>query len=100
MFEPLSLANGNLTFYSFVGLTPGILVSYSVFQWIGGLFGSRRGLRRRKEQYQLRHALRYLLNNPGNDEYRTNQDTAMSTALWQHHRLPQTASSLTRAMGS
>lgn len=81
MFEFLSLTNGNLTFYSFVGLTPGILVSYSVFQWIGGLFGSRRGLRRSKEQYQLRHALRYVLNTFfGSDKHRTKQGTAMSTA--------------------
>lgn len=53
-----SLLKSQELVFGFVGITPGILVSYSVFQWICGLFGSRKGLRRNEEHHQLRHALR------------------------------------------
>ncbi|KAB8226864.1 NCA2 family protein [Aspergillus alliaceus] len=44
--------------FGFVGLTPGILVSYATLRWFGGIFGNRRGLRAGRQQDELRHALR------------------------------------------
>ncbi|KAJ5175502.1 uncharacterized protein N7482_001379 [Penicillium canariense] len=44
--------------FGFVGLTPGILVSYSALRWLIGLFGNRRGLQRGKKQHALRRGLR------------------------------------------
>ncbi|KAJ5090413.1 hypothetical protein N7532_009097 [Penicillium argentinense] len=44
--------------FGFVGLTPGILVSYSSLRWLFGAFGSRRGLQRGKRQSDLRRGLR------------------------------------------
>ncbi|CAP91627.1 Nuclear control of ATPase protein 2 [Penicillium rubens] len=44
--------------FGFVGLTPGILVSFATMRWLGGLLGSRRGLRRGKQRHELRRGLR------------------------------------------
>ncbi|PWY69805.1 putative rab GTPase SrgA [Aspergillus sclerotioniger CBS 115572] len=46
--------------FGFIGLTPGILVSYTSLRWLYGLFGSRKGLRMGKQQDELRHALRTI----------------------------------------
>ncbi|KGM92626.1 uncharacterized protein PADG_11076 [Paracoccidioides brasiliensis Pb18] len=43
--------------FGFVGLTPGILVSYAVFSWIYGIFGNRAGLRRGKREGEMTRAL-------------------------------------------
>ncbi|KAE8348405.1 ATP synthase regulation protein NCA2-domain-containing protein [Aspergillus coremiiformis] len=55
--------------FGFVGLTPGILVSYASLRWVWGLFGNRKGLRAGRQQDELRHALRnahrtLILSNP------------------------------------
>lgn len=44
--------------FGFVGLTPGILVSYASIRWLFGVFGSRRGLQRGKRQGDLKRSLR------------------------------------------
>ncbi|KAE8374332.1 ATP synthase regulation protein NCA2-domain-containing protein [Aspergillus bertholletiae] len=44
--------------FGFVGLTPGILVSYTSLRWFWDLSGNRRGLRMGRRQDELRHALR------------------------------------------
>jgi nuclear-control-of-ATPase protein 2 len=44
--------------FGFVGLTPGILVSWASLRWMVGLFGNRKGLRRGKRQHELRRGLR------------------------------------------
>ncbi|CDM26702.1 hypothetical protein CBS147339_8698 [Penicillium roqueforti] len=44
--------------FGFVGLTPGILVSFATMRWLGGLLGSRRGLRKGKQRHELRRGLR------------------------------------------
>ncbi|RAK98044.1 NCA2 family protein [Aspergillus ibericus CBS 121593] len=44
--------------FGFIGLTPGILVSYASLRWLYSLFGNRKGLRMGKQQNELRHALR------------------------------------------
>ncbi|KAB8258923.1 ATP synthase regulation protein NCA2-domain-containing protein [Aspergillus pseudonomiae] len=44
--------------FGFVGLTPGILVSYASLRWFWGLFDNRKGLRMGRRQDELRHALR------------------------------------------
>jgi nuclear-control-of-ATPase protein 2 len=31
--------------FGFVGIAPGVLISYALFQWVGSAFGGRRGLR-------------------------------------------------------
>lgn len=50
-----------LTSISFVGLTPGILVSYAALSWLWGLFDSRKGLRIGRKRDDLRRALRYFI---------------------------------------
>ncbi|PYH97774.1 NCA2-domain-containing protein [Aspergillus ellipticus CBS 707.79] len=44
--------------FGFVGLTPGIMVSYATFCWLYGLLGNRKGLKMGRQQDKLRHALR------------------------------------------
>ncbi|KAJ5632218.1 hypothetical protein N7490_008557 [Penicillium lividum] len=53
-----SLLKSQELVFGFIGLTPGILVSYTSLQWVAGLFSSRRGLQRGKKRYQLRRGLR------------------------------------------
>ncbi|PGH29730.1 hypothetical protein GX50_07513 [[Emmonsia] crescens] len=43
--------------FGFVGITPGILVSYAALHWLNGLFGNRAGLRRGKKQEEMTRAL-------------------------------------------
>ncbi|KAL4869311.1 hypothetical protein BDV12DRAFT_185208 [Aspergillus spectabilis] len=43
-----------------VALTPGLLVSYVLLQWMFGLLGNRRGFRMGKKQNDLRYALRNI----------------------------------------
>lgn len=57
----LSLFRLELTGRSFVGLTPGILVSYAVFRWALGLVGNRKGLRLGRRHDELKYALRYYI---------------------------------------
>lgn len=58
--------------FGFVGIAPGVLISFAVLRWIGGLFGSRKGLRITKKQGDTVRLLRNIdrtLNNssPTND---------------------------------
>jgi nuclear-control-of-ATPase protein 2 len=46
--------------FSFVGLTPGILVSYASFRWLGSVLGNRKGIRKGNERQSLRRSLRYM----------------------------------------
>ena len=58
--------------FGFVGIAPGVLISFAVFRWLGGLFGSRKGLSRTRKQGDTIRLLRNIdrtLNNssPTND---------------------------------
>ncbi|KAJ5605070.1 hypothetical protein N7510_010224 [Penicillium lagena] len=55
-----SLLKSQELVFGFVGLTPGILVSYATLQWLAGVLGSRRGLRQGKRQDELRRGLRNI----------------------------------------
>ncbi|RAL13609.1 NCA2 family protein [Aspergillus homomorphus CBS 101889] len=55
-----SLLKSQELVFGFVGLTPGLLVSYASIRWLYGLFGSRKGLRIGRRQHELRHALRQV----------------------------------------
>ncbi|PWY66411.1 NCA2-domain-containing protein [Aspergillus heteromorphus CBS 117.55] len=46
--------------FGFVGLTPGIMVSYTTFCWLHGILGNRKGLSMGRRQDELRHALRTI----------------------------------------
>src|SRR5436189_2987938 len=46
--------------FGFVGLTPGILVCFGVFQYLASIFGGRKGLRRGKKAGQLIRVLRNI----------------------------------------
>ncbi|KAL4803890.1 ATP synthase regulation protein NCA2-domain-containing protein [Aspergillus unguis] len=46
--------------FGFVGLTPGLLISYGAIRWFFGLIGSRRGFRLGRRQDDLRYALRKI----------------------------------------
>ncbi|KAL4915143.1 ATP synthase regulation protein NCA2-domain-containing protein [Aspergillus aurantiobrunneus] len=43
--------------FGFVGLTPGLLISYASMRWFFGLLGNRKGFRSSQRQDNLRHAL-------------------------------------------
>jgi nuclear control of ATPase protein 2 len=49
-----------LNSFSFIGLTPGLLVAYASVRWVASLFDSRRGFRAGMEKQQFRRALRYV----------------------------------------
>ncbi|KAJ5532112.1 hypothetical protein N7494_008664 [Penicillium frequentans] len=53
-----SLLKSQELVFGFIGLTPGILVSYTSLQWVAGLFSNRRGLRQGKKRYQVKRGLR------------------------------------------
>ncbi|KAJ5770779.1 uncharacterized protein N7511_002830 [Penicillium nucicola] len=44
--------------FGFVGLTPGILVSFAALRWLGSLLGSRKGMQKGKHRHQLKRGLR------------------------------------------
>ncbi|KAL4788982.1 ATP synthase regulation protein NCA2-domain-containing protein [Aspergillus venezuelensis] len=46
--------------FGFVGLTPGLLISYASIRWVFGRLGSRRGFRLGRRQHDLRYALRKI----------------------------------------
>ncbi|KAJ5731037.1 uncharacterized protein N7483_005545 [Penicillium malachiteum] len=54
-----SLLKSQELVFGFIGLTPGILVSYTSIQWLVGLFGDRRGLRQGKKRHELKRGLRH-----------------------------------------
>lgn len=48
-----------LTFTSFVGLTPGVLVCFGVARWLSGCIGGRRGRKMSRKNGQAIRSLRY-----------------------------------------
>ncbi|KAL4902885.1 hypothetical protein BDW74DRAFT_169412 [Aspergillus multicolor] len=46
--------------FGFVGLTPGLLITYASVRWALGLLGNRRGFRMGRRQDDLRYALRNI----------------------------------------
>ncbi|KAL4877248.1 ATP synthase regulation protein NCA2-domain-containing protein [Aspergillus karnatakaensis] len=46
--------------FGFVGLTPGLLISYASLQWFLGVIGKRKGFRMGRRQDDLRYALRSI----------------------------------------
>jgi nuclear-control-of-ATPase protein 2 len=46
--------------FGFVGLTPGILVCFAAFRYLGGVFGSRRGLQKGRKAGQTIRVLRNI----------------------------------------
>ncbi|EER28297.1 Nuclear control of ATPase protein 2 [Coccidioides posadasii str. Silveira] len=53
-----SLLQSQQLVFAFIGLTPGILVSYSAITWLTNVFGSQKGLRRGKRREEARRSLR------------------------------------------
>jgi nuclear control of ATPase protein 2 len=45
-----SLLKSQELVFGLVGLTPGLLISFTTFRWLGGIFGSRKGLKQHKKQ--------------------------------------------------
>ncbi|RDW67085.1 NCA2 family protein [Aspergillus mulundensis] len=46
--------------FGFVGLTPGLLITYASIRWVLGLLGNRRGFRMGRRQDDMRYALRNI----------------------------------------
>ena len=46
--------------FGFVGLTPGVLVCFALFRYLGGMFGSRKGLRKGRRAGQSVRVLRNI----------------------------------------
>ncbi|CAG8984092.1 hypothetical protein HYALB_00010592 [Hymenoscyphus albidus] len=55
-----SLLKSQELVFGFVGLTPGVLVSFAVFRYLGGMFGSRKGLRKGRKAGQAVRVLRNI----------------------------------------
>jgi nuclear-control-of-ATPase protein 2 len=55
-----SLLKSQELVFGFIGLTPGILVCFAAFRYLGGVFGSRRGLRRGRKAGQTIRVLRNI----------------------------------------
>ena len=53
-----SLLKSQELVFGLVGLTPGLLISFAAFHWLGGIFGSRKGLKRNKKQGETIRLLR------------------------------------------
>lgn len=45
--------------FGFVGIAPGVLISYFVVQWFRGIFGNRKGITQTKKQGETVRVLRY-----------------------------------------
>jgi nuclear-control-of-ATPase protein 2 len=55
-----SLLKSQELVFGFIGLTPGIIVCFAAFRYLGGVFGSRRGLRRGRKAGQTVRVLRNI----------------------------------------
>jgi nuclear-control-of-ATPase protein 2 len=55
-----SLLKSQELVFGFIGLTPGILICFAAFRYLGGTFGSRRGLKRDRRANQTLHVLRNI----------------------------------------
>ncbi|KAL4785842.1 ATP synthase regulation protein NCA2-domain-containing protein [Aspergillus varians] len=55
-----SLLKSQELVFGFVGLTPGLLISYASIRWFFGLLGNRRGFRLGRRQNDLRYSLRKI----------------------------------------
>jgi nuclear-control-of-ATPase protein 2 len=55
-----SLLKSQELVFGFVGLTPGVLVSYSIFQYVRGVFGGRSGLRQSRKTGKAIRILRNI----------------------------------------
>lgn len=53
-----SLLKSQELVFGLVGLTPGLLITFAAFRWLGGVFGSRKGLRHNKKQGETIRLLR------------------------------------------
>jgi len=56
-----SLLKSQELVFGLVGLTPGLLISFTAFRWLGGVFGSRKGLRQNRQQGATIRVLRLAL---------------------------------------
>ena len=55
-----SLLKSQELVFGFVGLTPSILICFAAFRYLGGTFGSRRGLKKDKRANQALHVIRNI----------------------------------------
>ena len=56
-----SLLKSQELLFGVVSIAPGVLISYFICRWLGGLFGSRRGLSQSQRQGETVRLLRYVL---------------------------------------
>lgn len=55
-----SLLKSQELLFGFVGIAPGVLISYYLFQWVGSTFGGRKSLQQAKQQGQTVRLLRNI----------------------------------------
>ncbi len=53
-----SLLKSQELVFGLVGLTPGLLIAFAAFRWLGGVFGSRKGLKQNRKQGETIRLLR------------------------------------------
>lgn len=53
-----SLLKSQELVFGLVGLTPGLLIAFATFRWLGGVFGSRKGMRHNRKQGETIRLLR------------------------------------------
>jgi nuclear control of ATPase protein 2 len=56
-----SLLKSQELLFGFVGIAPGVLISYFVAQWLRGTFGGRRGLEQNKKKGETIRVLRFIM---------------------------------------
>ena len=55
-----SLLKSQELLFGFVGIAPGVLISWALFQWLRGTFGGRKGLERGKRKGEAIRLIRYV----------------------------------------
>lgn len=56
-----SLLKSQELLFGFVGIAPGVLISYALVQWLRGVFGGRRGLRQGQRKGEAIRLIRYVI---------------------------------------
>jgi nuclear control of ATPase protein 2 len=55
-----SLLKSQELVFGLVGLTPGLLIAFATFRWLGGIFGNKKGLKQNRKQGETIRLLRYI----------------------------------------
>ncbi|KIX02826.1 uncharacterized protein Z518_08769 [Rhinocladiella mackenziei CBS 650.93] len=89
-----SLLKSQELLFGFVGIAPGVLISFALVQWLRGVFGGRKGLRQGKRKGEAIRLIRNIdrtLTNSDLDEYGIISEENHGLLLCEAHLLRQRA---------